>query len=66
MSKERGGPGATGRERRRFYAIAFAVAFGIDLALSMARGDAYRPTLIGLAIMITAVLFFVYSLFRER
>jgi hypothetical protein len=56
----------TGREKRRFYVIAFAIALGVDLLLSALRGEAYRPTLLGLAIMITAGLFFLYSLIRER
>ena len=54
------------REKRRFYVIAFVVAFGIDAVVSMMGGGSYKPSLIGLAIMIAAALFFVYSLIRKR
>ncbi|MDP6388941.1 MAG: hypothetical protein QF654_03500 [Alphaproteobacteria bacterium] len=56
----------TERDRRRFYVIAFVVAFAIDVVVSMMDGGSYKPSLIGLAIMITAGLFFVYSLIRKR
>ena len=52
--------------KRRFYLIAFAVAFAIDYFVGMAKGGEYRPSLIGLAVMITSVLFFIYSLIRNR
>ena len=54
------------KAKRRFYLIAFGVAFGIDYLLSAVRGDGFKPSLIGLAVMITAALFFTYSLIRER
>ena len=54
------------KAKRRFYLIAFAVAFGIDYLMSAVRGDGFKPSLIGLAVMITAALFFTYSLIRER
>ena len=56
----------TERERRRFYVIAFVLALGLDVIVSMTSGGSYKPSLIGLAIMITAGLFFVYSLIRKR
>jgi len=61
-----GKEGASGAEKRRLYIIAFCVAFGIDLILSLVRGASYQPTMLGLAIMIAAVLFFSYSWFRDR
>ena len=35
-------------------------------AVGLVRDGTYTPTLIGSAIMITSVLFYVYSLFRDR
>jgi hypothetical protein len=55
-----------GAEKRRLYLAAFAIALTIDLAISFFKGEAYRPTLIGLAIMIASVLYFAYSYFRDR
>lgn len=52
--------------KRRFYLIAFAVAFAIDYFSGMAKGGEYQPSLIGLVVMITSALFFVYSLIRNR
>ncbi|MBT5495099.1 MAG: hypothetical protein HOK54_05100 [Alphaproteobacteria bacterium] len=52
--------------KRRFYLIAFAVALAIDYFTGMAKGGEYRPSLIGLAVMITSALFFFYSLIRNR
>ena len=54
------------KAKRHFYLIAFAVAFGIDYLMSTVRGDGFKPSLIGLAVMITAALFFTYSLIRDR
>jgi hypothetical protein len=54
------------RQRRKFYIVAFVLAFAIDLAMATFRQSDYRPTLIGLAVMIAAVLFFAYSWFRYR
>ena len=54
------------KAKRRFYLIAFAVAFGIDYFMATMRGEEFKPSLIGLAVMITAALFFAYSLIRER
>lgn len=62
MTDERRSP----RAKRRFYVIAFVVAFAIDLMVGFAQGGGYRPSLIGLAIMITSALFFTYSLIRDR
>lgn len=58
--------GQTGAEKRKLYVFAFCIAFGIDLILSFSRGGGYQPTLLGLAIMIAAVLYFAYSWIRDR
>jgi hypothetical protein len=52
--------------KRKFYVIAFCVALGIDLLSSVLGRGEYRPSLIGLAVMITAALFFTFSLLRDR
>jgi hypothetical protein len=52
--------------KRRFYLIAFAIAFMVDYFAGMAKGGVYQPSLIGLAVMITSALFFFYSLIRNR
>lgn len=62
MSDEKQNP----RSRRRFYAAAFLVAFAIDLIIGLINSGVYRPSLVGLAIMITSALFFTYSLIRDR
>lgn len=56
----------TGAEKRRAYVVWFCIALGVDFAWSLSAGSSYRPSLIGLAIMIAAVLFFAYSWIRER
>jgi FtsH-binding integral membrane protein len=56
----------TAREKRRMYAIFFVIAFLIDLVVGLVRYGTYAPTLVGMAIMIAAALFFVFSLIRER
>lgn len=56
----------TGEQKRAFYVTAFCIALGIDVALNLSQGEAYRPSLVGLAIMITAVLWFAWSWLRER
>jgi hypothetical protein len=56
----------TPTQKRTFYVVAFCVAFAVDLVLSVGRGLPYRPSLIGLAIMITAVIWFAWSWIRER
>jgi len=56
----------TGTQKRGFYVVAFCIAFGIDLAMTLGRGLPYRPSLIGLAIMITAAIWFAWSWIRER
>lgn len=58
--------GQSGAEKRRLYIFAFCIAFGIDLILSLYRGGGYQPTLLGLAIMIAAVLYFAYSWITDR
>mgnify|MGYP004392474365 FL=1 len=62
MNEEKTDPKA----KRRFYLVAFAVAFGIDYLMSVVGGEGFKPSLIGLAVMITAALFFTYSLIRDR
>jgi len=62
MSEDKPNPAG----KRKFYIIAFFVALGIDLLSSLMRGGEYRPSLIGLAVMITAALFFTFSLLRDR
>jgi len=56
----------TAREKRRMYVIFFVIAFLIDLVVGLIRYGTYAPTLVGMAIMITAALFVVFSLIRER
>lgn len=55
-----------GAEKRKAYMIWFFIAAGVDVGWSVFDGTAYRPSLVGLAIMITAVIFFIYSWFTER
>mgnify|MGYP001178372777 FL=1 len=62
MSENKPNPAA----KRKFYIIAFCVALGIDLLSSVLGRGEYRPSLIGLAVMITAALFFTFSLLRDR
>ena len=66
MTTEPGGGKPTPVEKRRVYMLFFFIAFAIDLGIGLLRHGTYTPTLIGSAIMITAALFFVYSLIRER
>lgn len=56
----------TAREKRRMYVVFFVIAFAVDLIVGMIQYGTYKPTLIGMAIMITAALFFVFSLIRNR
>ena len=55
-----------GAEKRRIYIAAFFMALVIDLGISFFKDEPYRPTLIGLAIMIASVLYFLYSYIRHR
>ena len=66
MSQGDGGGERSGREKRRIYVAAFVIALAIDLIVSIMRGMPYQPSLIGLAIMITAVLYFAWSWLRDR
>jgi FtsH-binding integral membrane protein len=66
MAGDAGGGKPTAREKRRMYVIFFVIAFLVDLVVGLVRDGTYAPTLVGMAIMITAVLFFVFSLIRER
>lgn len=53
-------------EKRRVYVLFFCMALLIDLAVSTFRGEAYHPTMIGLAVMIASLAFFVWSWLRNR
>jgi hypothetical protein len=55
-----------GQQKRHYYVVAFAFALGIDLVTSFLRDAPYKPSLVGLAIMIAAVLYFAVSWIRER
>jgi hypothetical protein len=66
MARDAGDGRPTGREKRLVYVVFFVIAFAIDLIVGLLRNGTYTPTLIGLAIMITSVLFLVYSLIRDR
>ena len=56
----------TGAQKRVFYVMAFCIALGIDLAINLGRGEPYKPSLVGLAIMIASVIWFAWSWLRER
>lgn len=56
----------TARQKRRIYVVFFVIAFAVDLIVGLIQYGTYVPTLIGLAIMITAALFFLFSLIRDR
>lgn len=56
----------TAQQKRRVYVVFFVIAFAVDLIVGLIQYGTYMPTLIGLAIMITAALFFVFSLIRDR
>jgi hypothetical protein len=66
MAGQAGDGKPTAQEKRRMYVVFFVIAFAIDLIVGLIRYGTYVPTLIGLAIMITAALFFVFSLIRDR
>lgn len=60
------GDGTSGAQKRRAYLVWFCIAAGIEAVRGLFMAAPYRPSLIGLAIMITAALFFAYSWLRER
>lgn len=66
MAGQTGGGKPTVQQKRRMYVAFFVIAFSIDLIVGLVRYGTYVPTLVGLAIMITAALFFVFSLIRDR
>ena len=66
MAGDAGDGKPTAREKRRLYVIFFVIAFLVDLVVGLTRYGTYAPTLVGMAIMITAALFFVFSLIRDR
>ncbi|MFT5448565.1 MAG: hypothetical protein ACI9DC_003750 [Gammaproteobacteria bacterium] len=55
-----------GRTKRQYYIVAFCFAVVIDLVFSFMRDVPYRPSLVGLAIMIASVLYFAHSWIRDR
>ena len=56
----------TPAQKRRAYVLWFCIALAVDVAWSLSTSTPYRPSLVGLAIMITAVLFFAWSLLKKR
>ena len=64
MSDQKQGP--TGEEKRKLYIAAFCIAGGIEVFRYAFGAAPYKPTLIGLAIIIAAVLFFSYSWLTDR
>ena len=66
MAGDTGDGKPTVRQKRRMYGVFFVGAFLIDLVFGLVQYGAYRPTLLGLAVMITAALFYVFSLIRDR
>lgn len=66
MAGEAGDGKPTVQQKRRMYVIFFVGAFLIDLVFGLVQFGTYRPTLLGLAVMITAALFYVISLVRGR
>lgn len=66
MARNAGDGQPTAKEKRLVYVAFFVIAFAVDLIVGLLRDGTYTPTLIGLAIMITSVLFLVYSLIRDR
>lgn len=66
MAGEAGDGKPTVQQKRRMYVIFFVGAFLIDLVFGLVQFGTYRPTLLGLAVMITAALFYVISLLRGR
>ena len=60
------GEAPTGAQKRKAYALWFCIALAVDIGFGLFSGAGYRPSLVGLAIMITAALFFAWSWIRER
>ena len=56
----------SGYEKRKLYVMAFVIALSIELIFSFIKGMSYKPSLLGLAIMIASVLYFGYSWLREK
>ena len=57
---------SSGSKNRKLYVTAFVIALSIDLIVSIVRDMSYKPSLVGLAIMIASVLWFGYSWLRDR
>ena len=66
MAGEAGDGKPTVRQKRQMYVAFFIIAFLVDLVIGLVRYGTYAPTLVGLAIMITAALFLAFSLIRDR
>ena len=66
MTGDTGDGRPTAQQKRRMYVVFFVIAFAVDLIFGLVQYGTYAPTLVGLAIMITAALFFVFSLIRDR
>ena len=66
MAGDAGDGKPTVQQKRRMYVVFFVIAFLVDLVIGLIRYGTYAPTLVGLAIMITAALFLAYSFIRER
>ena len=56
----------SGAQKRAFYATTFCIALAVDLLMTVGRGLPYKPSLVGLAIMIAAALWFAASWIRDR
>jgi hypothetical protein len=66
MAGDAGDGKPTAQQKRVIYAVFFIIAFLIDLVFGLVQYGTYAPTLVGLAIMITSALFFIFSLIRGR
>jgi FtsH-binding integral membrane protein len=66
MAGDAGDGKPTVQQKRRMYVAFFVIAFLVDLVFGLIQYGTYAPTLVGLAIMITAALFYVFSLIRGR
>lgn len=66
MEDRRGDGKPTGRDRRRVYLLFLVVALAVEGMIAIGRGGDYRPTMLGLAIIIASILFYAYSWFKER
>ena len=56
----------SGEDKRRLYLIAFGIAVFIEIIRFVYSIGEYQPTLIGLAIIIAAILYYGYSWITDR